>query len=63
MTPALSCATTTAPIIGLPGILHVNLNTGKSHSDGENNDDESHKRQISPVDFFFARRATSRLQV
>jgi hypothetical protein len=45
----------------LPGILHVNLSTGKSHSDGENNDDEGHKRQISGSDFFFVLRATPRL--
>jgi hypothetical protein len=31
--------------------------------DGDNNDDESHKRQISRSDLFFALRAGPRLQV
>jgi hypothetical protein len=47
----------------LPGILHVNLSTGKSNSDGNNNDDEGHKRQISRSNLFFALRASPRLQV
>ncbi|MFZ1152678.1 MAG: hypothetical protein WAR76_23580, partial [Xanthobacteraceae bacterium] len=45
----------------LHGTLKINFSQRKHHSDGENNDDEGHKRQISGSDFFFTLRAATRL--
>jgi hypothetical protein len=45
----------------LSRILKINFTQRKHHSDGSDNDDKGHKRQISGSDFFFALRATPRL--